>query len=874
MLKRIASVTCGLLAGSVSLALFAMPYPAVAQSAEELRAEVEALRRENATLRERHRLARENAALQEQLARRPAPAPVARGQQAPVSAAPPAAAPHPREAYAADMPLKAPAPPVVAAPSWAGFYIGVGVSRDKRNTRQGTETRTSDNGVGGTFVDNYSLDQEAFVSAAHVVGGWLWQYQRLIVGLEGDYYFGGRTERQPGYLVPPGCSAAVPLTGMFGCGSATAFGSFETKGHVRGIIGAEITPRFMAFAAGGLAIGQLGAGGIQVGGIVVDSPSDPGAATASSTYGRKTLFGTSWGGGVQVKLNESLVGRVEYLRDEYKGPTQGSVTATAASAPSFIAVTSNPQTIRIVNESLRASLIYRFDPNVSIYEAARRDVAAFGRWDAANSFAGFYAGVGISQNNYDYRMPGAATLTINDANTPGTDISERTDLSQQGAEVGKNFMVGYRFQWQRFLVGVEREFVRGSKKVLDHSESTGLFGSDTHSFTCYQQFQPNIVCISLKTANGVVETRGRLRFVGGFELTPSLMAFVGYGRAYGRAQGTNGGASGLVFVSPNVPLVGAATVSRNQANDITGTTWGGGFELKATESISFRADYWRDTYTWNAIVCGGAGFGGTTGNITVNSFASCATPVKIKNEAYQASVIYHFWNPQQSASAAQNPLLAFAQAIPGYSWTGFYAGAHGGYGWGQKDWNTIGLGNEGQFKVKGWLAGAQVGYNYQVNQVVFGVEADGSFTDIHGERISLLTAPGGQPDVIRVDVEGLATFAGRLGFAWNNVLLYGKGGAAWVREHLQYTHNAAGNARDWKGGWVAGAGLEYGISANWSVKAEYNYLDFGTKRYHFTGCNSCPGGAVFDVDLKQHLHVVKLGLNWRFWTPGPLVARY
>jgi hypothetical protein len=73
----------------------------------------------------------------------------------------------------------------------------------------------------------------------------------MIVGLEGDYYFGGRTSKDPRYLVPEGCSAGVMQTGNFGCGSAASFGSFQTRGHIRGIAGWEFTPRFMGFVAGG-----------------------------------------------------------------------------------------------------------------------------------------------------------------------------------------------------------------------------------------------------------------------------------------------------------------------------------------------------------------------------------------------------------------------------------------------------------------------------------------------------------------------------------------------------------------------------------------------------------------------------------------------
>ena len=119
-----------------------------------------------------------------------------------------------------------------------------------------------------------TLDQEQFTSAGHILGGWLWQYNRFIAGVEGDYYFGGQTSKDPRYLVPALCDAGVISTGNFGCGSGAAFGgSFQTRGHVRGIAGWEFTPRFMGFLAGGLAIGELGAGGIQVGGIIVDNPA-------------------------------------------------------------------------------------------------------------------------------------------------------------------------------------------------------------------------------------------------------------------------------------------------------------------------------------------------------------------------------------------------------------------------------------------------------------------------------------------------------------------------------------------------------------------------------------------------------------------------
>ena len=861
---RVALVACGLVVGSVSLALLAMPSSAVAQSAEELRAELDTLRKENAALRERYRLSRENAAMHKRLVQQAAPA------------REPAPAPYvaPRQAQAADLPVKAPLPaPIVVGPSWAGFYFGGGVSREQRKTTQGDVLVTSSPtpSVNPTMTRDLTLQQ--YASAGHILGGWLFQYDRIIVGVEGDYYFGGRTSKDPRYLVPENCSAGTISTGNIGCGSGAAFGSFATRGHIRGIAGWEFTPRFMGFVAGGLAVGELGAGGIQVGGIIVEGANPPGASSITSTYGRRMLYGASWGGGVQAKLNESLVGRLEYLRDQYDGPSQLSRSAGGTSGGSSVTATSRPQDIKIVNQALRASLIYRFDPNASFYEAAQRDLNQF--WGSTNAFAGFYVGVGLSQNNYDYRMPTATTLSINDTATPGIEVNEIRDSFLQGSENGKNVLLGYRLQAGRLLIGAEREFVRGSRKNLAKSQGALGFADSGRDFTCYEEVSPNIVCIGLDTTRATVETRGRFRGVAGVELTPSLMGFAGYGRAYGRVSGINGSSQGIVS-TPGGSLEGVATVTRRQSNDISGHTWGGGFEFKATDSLIFRADYWRDTYTWHAIPVGGAGFSGTSGTVTVNGFNTARNIIKIKNEAFQASVVYQFWNPQASGVTAGgvSPLLAFAQADTGYSWTGFYTGAHAGWGWSKQGWTDVfpnATRDRGDFDADDWLAGAQIGYNYQINQFVLGIEADGNFTAIKGSRLNALHNPAAPapntPLFVNLAVEGLVTAAGRLGWAWNNVLLYGKGGVAFVRNHLQYTNAAAGNAHEWKRGWMAGGGAEYGITPSISAKLEYNYMDFGTQRYHLIDSDDL-------VDLKQNVHVVKVGLNWRFWNPGPLVARY
>jgi outer membrane immunogenic protein len=99
-----------------------------------------------------------------------------------------------------------------------------------------------------------------------------------------------------------------------------------------------------------------------------------------------------------------------------------------------------------------------------------------------------------------------------------------------------------------------------------------------------------------------------------------------------------------------------------------------------------------------------------------------------------------------------------------------------------------------------------------------------------------------------------------VGYAWDRVLLYVKGGGAWVSE--DYPVGVGGPfaftlSHD-RAGWTVGAGLEWGFADKWSVKLEYNYLDFGTDRLNFRGAIE---------DISQEAHVAKAGINYRFGFP-------
>jgi len=186
-----------------------------------------------------------------------------------------------------------------------------------------------------------------------------------------------------------------------------------------------------------------------------------------------------------------------------------------------------------------------------------------------------------------------------------------------------------------------------------------------------------------------------------------------------------------------------------------------------------------------------------------------------------------------------------------YSWTGFYIGANGGYGWGSADWSALGS----SFDVKGGLLGGQVGYNWQFGQFVYGVEADVDWTDIHGNSL-VNGAVGCAVNVCSTKNTFLSTARGRLGYAVDRWMPYLTGGLAVgnIRTSTPFTTGVDQT----NAGWTIGAGLEFALVANWTAKVEYLYVDLGN--------TSCGGACGFPLgnNVDFTTNVVRGGLNFRF----------
>ncbi len=196
---------------------------------------------------------------------------------------------------------------------------------------------------------------------------------------------------------------------------------------------------------------------------------------------------------------------------------------------------------------------------------------------------------------------------------------------------------------------------------------------------------------------------------------------------------------------------------------------------------------------------------------------------------------------------------------PAFTWTGAYIGLHGGYAWGSAN-AEFASGDDGarDFKPNGWFGGGQIGANWQTpSNLVLGIEGDIAAAGL-SDTFSGPGAFGGTVEASQ-KVSALASIRGRLGYAAGNWLPYVTGGVAFAHAKREYDGpGGPASPENWHTGWTIGAGLEYAMSQNWTIRGEYRYSDFGSKNYAVPS----PGGLGTDVDLQ--LHTVSLGLNYKF----------
>jgi opacity protein-like surface antigen/outer membrane receptor protein involved in Fe transport len=205
-----------------------------------------------------------------------------------------------------------------------------------------------------------------------------------------------------------------------------------------------------------------------------------------------------------------------------------------------------------------------------------------------------------------------------------------------------------------------------------------------------------------------------------------------------------------------------------------------------------------------------------------------------------------------------------------YDWTGFHVGAHVGDSWSTTSGSTVNaVTGAASVSIYGnppdWHGGIQVGYDTMLpSRLVLGVEADVSSG---GTKISHITDASGT-SAEQTTVFDSESVRGRLGYAFDNVLLYGNGGWAWssnqyIRTQLSGTLNLAAAGTDeaasaYLGGWTAGGGIAVALAQNWNVFAEYRYIDFGslTVTLPFSQLSTTTATRTSTIDV---------GMNYKFY---------
>lgn len=206
------------------------------------------------------------------------------------------------------------------------------------------------------------------------------------------------------------------------------------------------------------------------------------------------------------------------------------------------------------------------------------------------------------------------------------------------------------------------------------------------------------------------------------------------------------------------------------------------------------------------------------------------------------------------------------------SWTGFYAGINGGGAWGTSndlifvDGDPAIKGDAGRFRNGGGFGGGQVGYNWQGvwhPLLVLGVEADIQGAGISDHFVRSASYYGTTVFDGKQDIGFFGTVRGRIGYTSGNVLVYGTGGFAYggVNTRFQltntsFTNNVSGSKAC--PGRIAGGGLEYKITPNWSIKAEYQFIDLGDQTLINTASDAAPDATKVDT----RFHTVRAGINY------------
>jgi outer membrane immunogenic protein len=252
---------------------------------------------------------------------------------------------------------------------------------------------------------------------------------------------------------------------------------------------------------------------------------------------------------------------------------------------------------------------------------------------------------------------------------------------------------------------------------------------------------------------------------------------------------------------------------------------------------------------------------------TLISASIFAIGIIIGSSAYAADMAV------KAPPAAPAPYVA-------YNWTGFYVGGEFGVGWGSSTATVVTapaitgfpVGSMSTGDRRGALGGIYGGYNYQINQFLVGIDGDYTWADLTGDHTEVSPVNG---DIAQHHdlVDWVATATGRVGYAWDNWLLFAKGGWAWAGfSSSTDVSNSAGElggislSQETRDGWTVGGGFEYGFTQHLSFKVEYDYVKFETANFSDNSMDIAHPdlSGSYARSATSNLNMVKVGLGLRY----------
>lgn len=242
----------------------------------------------------------------------------------------------------------------------------------------------------------------------------------------------------------------------------------------------------------------------------------------------------------------------------------------------------------------------------------------------------------------------------------------------------------------------------------------------------------------------------------------------------------------------------------------------------------------------------------------------------MKKIVLAAALVVGGFSPAFAADVVNMPPAAAL-----YNWSGFYAGVFAGGAWGRNKLHDLdgynAPGGDFDFNSSAFLGGLTIGNNWQVNHLVYGIEGEIGYLgfDKHSQFPPYRGVRGPDDSVAGVKSDFYASLTGRIGYAFDNWLIYAKGGAAGLNTKVSFTDTdpegttlISGTTKSgFKVGFTVGGGVEVGITPNWSIKAEYMFADFGHLNHTATSFDGTEYR--FSQDLSE-VHTVKIGLNYKF----------